>query len=168
MNAHRILHEANLTEPQEMRLVPVWLLERVEQSLGSFTSDEGWAQSDMDTMDSVSAILAQISAHDIYRASCKENVMNGQHITPIYLKELRDTKTQLMDRDQIESVQKKILDANKAGKRHLIIPIPADNAWESTIAFFRSNGFYVSAYGRDGLNDYDAGGNLVHLFEFGW
>lgn len=44
--------------PQDMRLVPVWLLERVEQSLGSFTSDEGWSQSDMDTMDSVSAMIA--------------------------------------------------------------------------------------------------------------
>ena len=48
--------------PQDMRLVPVWLLERVEQSLGSFTSDEGWSQSDMDTMDSVSAMLAATPA----------------------------------------------------------------------------------------------------------
>lgn len=48
--------------PQDMRLVPVWLLERVERSLGAFTSDEGWAQTDMDTMDSVSAMLAATPA----------------------------------------------------------------------------------------------------------
>lgn len=48
--------------PQGMRLAPIWLLERVEQSLGSFTSDEGWSQADMDTMDSVSALLAATTA----------------------------------------------------------------------------------------------------------
>ena len=48
--------------PQGMRIVPIWLLERVERSLGAFTSDEGWAQTDMDTMDSVSAMLAATPA----------------------------------------------------------------------------------------------------------
>ena len=48
--------------PQDMRIVPIWLLERVEQSLGAFTSDEGWAQTDMDTMDSVSAMIAATTA----------------------------------------------------------------------------------------------------------
>ena len=35
--------------PQGMRIVPVWLLERVERSLGAFTSDEGWAQTEAGT-----------------------------------------------------------------------------------------------------------------------
>lgn len=48
--------------PQGMRIVPIWLLERVERSLGAFTSDEGWAQTDMDTMDSVSALIAATPA----------------------------------------------------------------------------------------------------------
>lgn len=34
------------------------LLERASVSLGSFTSDMGWAQSDMDTMDSIDAAIA--------------------------------------------------------------------------------------------------------------
>ena len=36
------------------------LLPRIEKSLGAFVSDEGWAQSDMDTCDDVSALLAQV------------------------------------------------------------------------------------------------------------
>jgi hypothetical protein len=38
--------------------ISVGLLERVEESLGSFCSDLGWGQADMDVMDSVSAVLA--------------------------------------------------------------------------------------------------------------
>lgn len=55
-------HNNATAVPQGMRIVPIWLLERVERSLGAFTSDEGWAQTDMDTMDSVSALIAATPA----------------------------------------------------------------------------------------------------------
>lgn len=42
--------------------VPRELLERAVESLGSFCSDHGWAQTDMDCMDSISAVLASTAA----------------------------------------------------------------------------------------------------------
>lgn len=39
--------------------LPRKLAEAIEQSLGSFVSDHGWSQHDMDNMDSLSAALAQ-------------------------------------------------------------------------------------------------------------
>lgn len=50
--------------------VPRELLERVSASLGSFCSDEGWGQKDMDTMDSVDALLAQNKPYVPRCASC--------------------------------------------------------------------------------------------------
>lgn len=44
--------------PPDHVAVPRELLERVSHSLGAFCGDEGWAQADMDTMDSVDALLA--------------------------------------------------------------------------------------------------------------
>lgn len=38
--------------------VPVELLERIQESLGSFVSDHGWSQSDMDTADALDGLLA--------------------------------------------------------------------------------------------------------------
>ena len=38
--------------------VPVELLERIQESLGSFVSDQGWSQSDMDTADALDGLLA--------------------------------------------------------------------------------------------------------------
>ncbi len=40
----------------------IGVLKRASTSLGAFCSDEGWAQSDMDTMDSVDAAIAAIQA----------------------------------------------------------------------------------------------------------
>ena len=37
------------------------LLKRVSESLGSFCSDEGWDQKDMETMDSVDAEICRLS-----------------------------------------------------------------------------------------------------------
>ncbi len=42
----------------DMMLVPRWLLQAASDSLGSFVSDHGWAQEDMDIMDSLDAYLA--------------------------------------------------------------------------------------------------------------
>ena len=39
--------------------VPRWVLERASESLGSFVSDHGWAQVDMDAMDNIDAYLAR-------------------------------------------------------------------------------------------------------------
>ena len=36
------------------------LLEMASLSIGAFTSDEGWSQSDMDTMDSIDAAIASV------------------------------------------------------------------------------------------------------------
>lgn len=44
--------------PQGWKLVPVELLERATESLGSFVSDHGWGQADMDTFDDLSALAA--------------------------------------------------------------------------------------------------------------
>lgn len=44
--------------PQGWKLVPVELLERIQESLGSFVSDQGWSQSDMDTADALDGLLA--------------------------------------------------------------------------------------------------------------
>ena len=43
---------------QEYKLVPVELLVRIRESLGSFVSDQGWSQSDMDTADDLDGLLA--------------------------------------------------------------------------------------------------------------
>jgi hypothetical protein len=42
--------------PKGMKLVPLALLERAAESLGSFVSDHGWSQSDMDTFDELSLL----------------------------------------------------------------------------------------------------------------
>ena len=44
--------------PQGWKPVPVELLERIQESLGSFVSDQGWSQSDMDTADALDGLLA--------------------------------------------------------------------------------------------------------------
>lgn len=44
--------------PQGWKPVPVELLERIQESLGSFVSDQGWSQSDMDTADALGGLLA--------------------------------------------------------------------------------------------------------------
>ena len=44
--------------PQGWKLVPVELLERIQESLGSFVSDQGWGQGDMDAFDDLSALAA--------------------------------------------------------------------------------------------------------------
>ena len=48
-----------MPEPQGWKLVPVNLLERIQESLGSFVSDQGWSQSDMDTADALDGLLAR-------------------------------------------------------------------------------------------------------------
>ena len=40
--------------------VPVNLLERIQESLGSFVSDQGWSQSDMDTADALDGLLTAV------------------------------------------------------------------------------------------------------------
>ena len=50
--------------PQGWKLVPVNLLERIQESLGSFVSDQGWSQSDMDTADALNGLLARDSIED--------------------------------------------------------------------------------------------------------
>lgn len=50
---------AELAAPvQGWKLVPVELLERIQESLGSFVSDQGWSQSDIDTADTLDGLLA--------------------------------------------------------------------------------------------------------------
>ena len=44
--------------PQGWKLVQIELLERIQESLGSFISDQGWSQSDMDTADALGGLLA--------------------------------------------------------------------------------------------------------------
>lgn len=44
--------------PQGWKLVPIELLERIQESLGSFVSDQGWSQPDMDTADALDGLLA--------------------------------------------------------------------------------------------------------------
>ena len=44
--------------PQGWKLVPVELLDRATESLGSFVSDHGWGQADMDTFDDLSALAS--------------------------------------------------------------------------------------------------------------
>ena len=43
-------------------LVPLNVLEAAEESLGSFCSDHGWADEDMQNMDSLSAYIAEHKA----------------------------------------------------------------------------------------------------------
>lgn len=51
-------------EPHGWKLVPVNLLERIQESLGSFVSDQGWSQSDMDTADALDGLLARDLVED--------------------------------------------------------------------------------------------------------
>ena len=44
--------------PQGWKPVQIELLERIQESLGSFISDQGWSQSDMDTADALGGLLA--------------------------------------------------------------------------------------------------------------
>lgn len=44
--------------PDGYVLVPRVLLERASASIGSFVSDQGWGQADMDAMDGIDAMLA--------------------------------------------------------------------------------------------------------------
>ena len=51
-------------EPHGWKLVPVELLKRIQESLGSFVSDQGWSQSDMDTADVLDRLLARDPIED--------------------------------------------------------------------------------------------------------
>ena len=44
--------------PQGWKLVQIELLERIQESLGSYLSDHGWSQSDMDAADALNGFLA--------------------------------------------------------------------------------------------------------------
>ena len=44
--------------PQGWKLAQIELLERIQESLGSFISDHGWSQSDMDAADALDGFLA--------------------------------------------------------------------------------------------------------------
>ena len=46
--------------PQGWKLVQIELLERIQESLGSYLSDHGWSQSDMDTADALGGLLAAV------------------------------------------------------------------------------------------------------------
>ena len=46
--------------PQGWKLVKLELLERIQESLGSFLSDQGWSQSDMDAADTLDGFLAAV------------------------------------------------------------------------------------------------------------
>lgn len=60
------------TAPQGWKPVPVELLERIQESLGSFVSDQGWAQSDMDTADALDGLLAAAPSKPLTDAQIKE------------------------------------------------------------------------------------------------
>ena len=47
-------------EPQGWKLVPVELLKRIQESLGSYLSDHGWSQSDMDAADALDGFLTVV------------------------------------------------------------------------------------------------------------
>ena len=46
--------------PQGWKPVQIELLERIQESLGSFLSDQGWSQSDMDAADALNGFLAAV------------------------------------------------------------------------------------------------------------
>ena len=46
--------------PQGWKLVQIELLERIRESLGSYLSDHGWSQSDMDAADALDGLLAAV------------------------------------------------------------------------------------------------------------
>ena len=46
--------------PQGWKLVQIELLERIQESLGSYLSDHGWSQSDMDAADALDGLLAAV------------------------------------------------------------------------------------------------------------
>ena len=50
--------------PQGWKLVQIELLERIQESLGSFISDQGWSQSDIDTAVALDGLLARDSIED--------------------------------------------------------------------------------------------------------
>ena len=50
--------------PQGWKPVQIELLERIQESLGSFVSDQGWSQSDMDTADALNGLLARDPIED--------------------------------------------------------------------------------------------------------
>jgi hypothetical protein len=54
------LEAGHIAVPNGWVMVPIVLLQQAEESLGSFCSDLGWSQDDMDVMDSVSAVLAAV------------------------------------------------------------------------------------------------------------
>lgn len=56
--ARAALEEGRAAVPAGWVLVPVELLKRAESSLGSFCSDHGWGDADMQTMDDISGLLA--------------------------------------------------------------------------------------------------------------
>lgn len=57
-NRRAALTQAQSCVPAGYVLVPVELLKRAESSLGSFCSDHGWGDADMQTMDDISGLLA--------------------------------------------------------------------------------------------------------------
>jgi hypothetical protein len=50
--------EAGRKVPEGWRLVELSTLQRAADSLGSFCSDHGWSDSDMETLDAVLALIA--------------------------------------------------------------------------------------------------------------
>lgn len=56
--ARAAIAQAQICVPAGYVLVPVELLKRAESSLGSFCSDHGWGDADMQAMDDISGLLA--------------------------------------------------------------------------------------------------------------
>lgn len=71
-DVRKVLEAAGKAAPQQAdavspgyALVPVAVLEAAAESLGSFVSDNGWTDLDMQAMDNIDAILAQQKGHNV-------------------------------------------------------------------------------------------------------
>jgi len=63
MNSEKVILDYNAPKdiPEGYVLVPDNLLKDAVDSLGSFVSDQGWSQEDLDTYDSLSAVLISLA-----------------------------------------------------------------------------------------------------------
>lgn len=93
---------------------------------------------------------------------------HDDQINPAYLEQLRNAQKHIVEHRLVQSIQSKILHNNSANKRNIEVSIATSLPWESTIEYFRMNGFHVSPLGRDDSSIYDEDGNEVYLFTIYW
>lgn len=87
---------------------------------------------------------------------------------PEYLEQQRKAHSHELDEELIADTKDRITEANLSGRRHLRLSYKTTERWESTVNYFRGQGFSVTSFGNDFTRDYDSNGDEIFIFQFTW